>query len=338
LTGSELLTAARRGDQRAFEELVSEHRRGLYAHCYRMLGSVQDAEDALQESLLSAWRGLATFEGRSSVRIWLYQITTNACLRLISRRPRRIVSHDYGPARRDTADLGDPVEEPIWLEPWLDERSADDPVEADPAARYLQRESIELAFVAALQFLPGTQRAALILRDVLRFSSAEVARMLDTTQTAVNSALQRARRTVRERLPQETQRAELEALGANGQRELVDALMGAWEHADIAALVDLLTEDARFTMPPLPAWFRGRDDVGRFFIDWIFPTPWRLIPLGVNGQPAFLGYRGDPAGDGFRLAGINVLSVRAGRIDWIASFLDPGVHRFLGLSLELTNG
>jgi RNA polymerase sigma-70 factor (ECF subfamily) len=139
-------------------------------------------------------------------------------------------------------------------------------------------------------------------------------------------------------LPEETQRAELATLGANDQRDLVDALMRAWEHADVAALVDLLTEDVRFTMPPLPAWFSGRDDVGRFFIDRIFPTPWLLMPLWANGQPAFLGYRGDPGGDRFRLAGINVLSIRAGRIDWIASFLDPGVHRFLGLSSEFFNG
>jgi RNA polymerase sigma-70 factor (TIGR02960 family) len=338
LTESELLVAARRGDPTAFEGLVSRHRRELYAHCYRMLGSVQDAEDALQESLLGAWRGLASFEGRSSVRVWLYQITTNACLRLISRRPRRILSADYGPARRNTADLGEPVPGPIWLEPWADDSSVGDPAEADPATRYVQRESIELAFVATLQYLPGTQRAVLILRDVLEFPSADVARMLDTTPTAVNSALQRARRAVRERLPEKTQQAELDALGTKGQRELVNALMAAWERADVAALVDLLTEDARFTMPPLLAWFQGQGDIGRFFIDRMFPRPWRLVPLEANGQPAFLGYRGDPAGDRFRLAGINVLSVRTGRIDWIASFLDPAVHRHLGLPFELSQG
>jgi Arc/MetJ family transcription regulator len=188
-----------------------------------------------------------------------------------------------------------------------------------------------------VQYLPGTQRAALILRDVLGFRSSEAARIMDTTPTAVNSALQRARRTVRQRLPEKTQRAELEALGANGQRELVDALMSAWEGADVATLVGLLTEDARFTMPPLPAWFSGREDIGRFFIDRIFPTPWRLIPMRANGQPAFLGYQGDPAGDRFRLAGINVLSIRTGRIEWIASFLGPGVHRHLGLPSELSD-
>ena len=333
-----MLVAARRGDPTGFERLVSRYRRELYAHCYRMLGSVQDAEDALQESLLGAWRGLASFEGRSSVRAWLYSITTNACLRLISRTPRRMLSSDYSPPRRNTDDLGSFVTGSIWVEPWPDEDPAGESVELDPEARYLQRESVELAFVAALQYLPGTQRAALILRDVLQFPSAEVARILDTTPTAVNSALQRARKAVRERLPEKTQRAEVEAIGTDGQRELVDAFMRAWERADVAALVDLLTEDARFTMPPLPAWFLGRQDIGRFFVDRMFPTPWRLVPLRANGQPAFVGYQGDQAGKRFRLAGINVLSIRTGRISWIASFLDPAVHRRFGLSSEPPRG
>lgn len=227
LPESELLVAARRGDPAAFEQLVSRHRRELYAHCYRMLGSLQDAEDALQESLLGAWRGLATFEGRSSVRAWLHQITTHACLRLISRRPRRIVSPDYGPPRRNTDDLGDPVTGPIWVESWPDDESADAPGGVDPAAEYLRRESVELAFVAAVQQLPGTQRAVLILRDVLEFPSAEVARILETTPAAVNSALQRARKTVRERVPETMQQAKLDAIGTDGRRELVDAFLSS---------------------------------------------------------------------------------------------------------------
>jgi RNA polymerase sigma-70 factor (ECF subfamily) len=268
----------------------------------------------------------------------LYQITTNACLRLISRRPRRILSPDYGPPRRNTDDLGDPVTGPIWLEPWPDDEPAGAPGAVDPAARYLRRESVELAFVAALQHLPGTQRAVLLLRDVLEFPSAEVARILDTTLPAVNSALQRARKAVRQRVPEQTQQAELAAIGTKGQRELVDAFMRAWERADVAALVDLLAEDARFTMPPLPAWFHGQEDIGRFFADRMFPTPWRLVPLGANGQPAFAGYQGEAAGDRFRLAGINVLGIRTSRIAWIASFLDPEVHRHFGLPSELPRG
>src|SRR6266508_2079769 len=225
-----LLAAAKRGDQAAFEELVAHHRRELYAHCYRMLGSVQDAEDALQESLIGAWRGLAGFEGRSSLRTWLYRITTTACLRLIARNPRRILSPEYGPPRRDTSDLGEPVSGPVWLEPLLDDEPAADA--DDPEQRYLRRENVELAYVAALQHLPGTQRAVLILREVLQFSAAEVAEFLDTSPASVNSALQRARKTVEERVPDMSQRAELDALGDDGQRELVNAFVSAWERAD----------------------------------------------------------------------------------------------------------
>ena len=334
----ELLVAARRGEQEAFERLVFAYRRELFAHCYRMLGSVQDAEDALQESLLGAWRGLRAFEGRSSVRTWLYQIATNACLRLISRRPRRILSPDYGPARTSEDGVGDPVTGPIWLEPWPEDESVVAPGDVDPAARYVERESVELAFVAALQHLPATQRAVLILRDVLEFPTAEVARILDTTPVAVNSALQRARKAVHERVPVKSQRAELDEIGPNGQRELVDAFMSAWERSDVAALVALLAEDARFTMPPLPAWFRGRQDIGRFFAEQMFARRWRLVPLRSNGQPAFAGYRGDPEGHRFQLIGINVLSVSAGRVSWIASFLDPDVLRHFGLPTGMPPG
>jgi RNA polymerase sigma-70 factor (TIGR02960 family) len=335
LRESELLAAARRGDPAAFERLVSSHRRELYAHCYRMLGSVQDAEDALQESLLGAWRGLASFEGRSSLRAWLYRVTTNACLRLISRRPRRMLSPDHGPPRRDTDDLGEPVTGPVWLEPWPDDEPAGETGDVDPVARYLRRESVELAFVAALQHLPGTQRAVLILRDVLDFSAAEVARILDTTPASVNSALQRARKTVAERAPGTTQQVELAALGPEGQRGLVDAFVTAWERADVAAMLDLLAEDARFTMPPLPAWFRGREDVGRFFAERVFATPWRLLPLRANGQMGFACYSLEPGADRFRLGAINLLSLLEGRIVQIAGFLDPDVHRHFGLPTEL---
>jgi RNA polymerase sigma factor (sigma-70 family) len=178
MTEPQLLAAARGGDAVAFERLVTSYRPELYAHCYRMLGSVQDAEDALQESLLAAWRGLAGFVGRASLRAWLYQVSTNACLRLIARRPHRILSPDHGPPRRDTADLGEPVGGPVWLEPFLDEARAGEPGGGDPAASYLRREGVELAFVAALQHLPGPQRAVLILREVLGFSTAEVAGIL----------------------------------------------------------------------------------------------------------------------------------------------------------------
>jgi RNA polymerase sigma-70 factor (TIGR02960 family) len=328
-----LLADARRGDEAAFELLVERSRGELYAHCYRMLGSVQDAEDAVQESLLGAWRGLAGFEGRSALRTWLFRVATNACLRLSSRRPRRMLSFDQGPARSDTNDLGEPVTGPVWLEPWPDDLpAADGP---DPAAAYLRRESVELAFVAALQHLPGTQRAVLILREVLGFSAADVAQILDTTPASVNSAMQRARATVEQRVRQPTQQAELAALGPGGRRALVDAFVTAWERADVPALLDLLAEDARFTMPPLPAWFDGREDVGRFLAERVFATPWRLVSIAANGQPAFACYQYD--GQRFRLGAVNMLSLRNGQISWIAGFVDPQLLRHVPLEFSETD-
>jgi RNA polymerase sigma-70 factor (TIGR02960 family) len=332
MSEEQLLADARRGDEATFELLVRRHRRELYAHCYRMLGSVQDAEDAVQESLLAAWRGLAGFDGRSSLRTWLYSVATHACLRLSSRRSRRMLSFDHGPARSDTRDLGEPVTGPVWLEPWPDDLPADD--EADPASEYLRRESVELAFVAALQHLPGTQRAVLILRDVLGFTAAEVAGILTTTPASVNSAMQRARAAVAQRVPQRTQQAELSAMGPGGRRALIEAFVTAWERADVPALLDLLAEDARFTMPPLPAWFEGREDVGRFLARRVFATPWRLVPIAANGQPAFACYQYD--GERFRLGAVNVLSLRDGRVSWIAGFVDPQVHRHFSVPLEFS--
>jgi len=310
-----------------FEAQVAPYRRELYAHCYRMLGSAHDAEDALQESLLAAWRGLAGFEGRSSLRAWLYRVATNACLRLIDGRKRRVLAVEYGPPRTDTRDLGEMLTDRPFLEPLIEE--------TDPAASYERREDVELAFVAALQHLPGTQRAVLILREVLGFSAAEVADVLDTTSASVNSALQRARQAVDERVPRTTQAEELAALGDVGRRELVARFMAAWEGADLDALLALLAEDARFTMPPLPAWFDGREHVSRFFSDRVFETPWRLFPLTVNGQLGFACYMREPGADGFRLGAVNALTVRGGRVAEINGFLDPDVHRRAGLAPTL---
>jgi len=321
-----LLEAARGDDGAAFARLVEPYRAELHAHCYRMLGSVQDAEDALQDALLGAWRGLAGFEGRGSLRAWLYRITTNACLRLLRRRPRRLLSADYGPAFDQVDDLGEPVAEPVWLEPY-----------PTPEGRWELRESVELAFVAALQHLPATQRAVLILREVLGFSAAEVAGILDTSPAAVNSALQRARRAVDERVPHPSQQAELDALGPDGRRALVAAFVAAWERADVAALLELLADDARFTMPPLPAWFSGRADIGRFLAGRMFATPWRLVPISANGQLAFACYQGRQGGQGagrFRLGAINVVGLRGGRVAELTGFIDPALHRHFGLPEE----
>ena len=205
MNDDQLLEAARAGDEQAFAALVEPHRGALHAHCYRMLGSVVDAEDALQETLLRAWRGLASFEGRSSLRSWLYTVATNACLRAIERRPKRVLPVDYSPAADPHENVGEPLVESVWVEPYPDERLGVEDGLADPEARYEQRESVELAFVAALQHLPASQRAVLILRDVLGFSAREVAETLETTPTGVDSALQRAHKAVDDRLPERSQ-------------------------------------------------------------------------------------------------------------------------------------
>ena len=261
--------------------------------------------------------------------------TATACSdRFRTRRtPCRKPSWRYGPPRIDTADLGEPVTEPIWLEPIVTDLQAD---VQDPESRYVQRESIELAFVAALQHLPGTQRAVLILREVLQYSAAEVAELLDTTPASVNSALQRARKAVSERMPPRAQQAELAALGTEGRRELVEAFVTAWERADVAALLQLLTADARFTMPPLPAWFLGRDDVTRFFTDRVFAMPWRLVPITVNAQLGFACYVREAGADTFRLGAVNALTLRDGKIAVINGFIDPDLYRHLGLPDELS--
>lgn len=333
-----LLTAARTGDEGAFERLIGPRRRELHAHCYRMLGSTQDAEDALQEALLAAWRGLQGFEGRSSLRAWLFRICTNACLRAIERRPKRVLTPDYGPPSGQTEDLGEPVLEPIWLEPWIDQEPVDTSSGRDPAVRLLEREGVELAFVAAVQHLPGTQRAVLILREVLGYSAAEVAEMLDTTLASVNSAMQRARQAVEERVPGRSQQAEFADLGEGGLRALVANFVAAWERADVPALVELLSEDAQFTMPPLPTWFDGRERVAQFLHERVFATPWRLVPLVANAQPGFACYLQQPGDDRFTIGAVNVLSLRDGRITRINGFVDPAMFAAAGIPKEWPEG
>lgn len=329
---TELVAAAQAGDADAFERLAAAYRGPLHAHCYRMLGSLQDAEDALQETLLAAWRAIGGFEGRSSLRSWLYRIATNACLRVAEHRPHRLLSSDRGPARSDVHDLGDYAEsDPEWLEPYPS------PADDDPADRYQRRENVELAFVAALQKLPANQRAVLILREVLQFSAAEVAEALDTTIASVNSALQRARKTVDDRIIVGTQGEELRRLGPEGRRVLVAAFVAAWERADVPALVGMLAEDARFAMPPFPAWFRGRADIGRFLSERTFAFQWRVRPVTANGQLAAAFYRREPDSGRWMLAVINVLALRDGQITEMHAFLDPATHRWFGLPEELVD-
>ena len=273
-------------DSAAFEQLIEPYRAELHAHCYRMLGSVHDAEDALQEALLRAWRGLPQFEGRSSLRTWLYRIATNSCLRLIERRPRRVLPIDYGAPADPHDELAEPLMESVWIEPYSDGALADG--FAGPEARYEQRESVELAFVAALQHLPARQRAVLILRDVLGFSGAEVADALETTPKAVYSALQRAHKAVDEHLPAHSQQQTLRSLGDAQVRELVERYMDAWESGDVDAVVSMLAEDAILAMPPRPSWFRGLEAARVFLAGGpLAPTHSRRVrPAYANGQIA----------------------------------------------------
>lgn len=333
----DLLARARTGDTAAFDALVAPYRRRLHAHCYRMLGSPHDADDALQEALLAAWRAMASFEGRSALGTWLHRIGTNACLRLISQRPRRLVSPEYGPAFEQTAELGAPVAGPVWIEPLPDGDDLADGSHDDPAAALQRRERVALAFVAALQHLPGTQRAVLLMREVLEFSAAETAQALGLSTASVNSALQRAQQTVRRKLPAVSQAAELQHLGTDGLERLLREFARAWDARDVPALVGLLTEDARFTMPPLPAWFDGREAVARFLAERVFQTPWALQPLRANGQVGYACYMRAWGDDHFRLGAITLLDLRDGRISALHSFLDPAVHQYFGLAPEVSD-
>src|SRR5918999_682930 len=254
----ELLEAARASEEDAFARLVEPRRTELHAHCYRMLGSLQDAEDAVQDTLLRAWRGLPKFEGRSSLRSWLYRIATNVCLEAITRRPKRILPVDHGAASDPRDGPGEPLVESVWVEPYPDEVLAVEDGYAAPEARYEQREGVELAFIAALQHLPPNQRAVLIMREVLGFSAREVGESLETSVPSVNSALQRARTTVDERLPEQSQQATLRSLGDERLREVVEGYMDAMARGDVDAVVAMLTEDATFAMPPLRTWYGGR--------------------------------------------------------------------------------
>jgi RNA polymerase sigma-70 factor, ECF subfamily len=334
----DLLAAARGGDGDAFGRLVDPYRGELRAHCYRMLASVHDAEDAVQETLLRAWRGLARYEGRSSLRSWLYTIATNVCLRAIERRPKRVLPIDYGPDSADPhTEPAPPLSESVWIEPYPDERLEIADGLAGPAARYEQRESVELAFVAALQHLSAQQRAVLILRDVLGYSGAEAAEMLDTNADAVYSTLQRAHKAVEARLPEESQQTTLRSLGDERLREIVERYVGAWERRDVDGLAAMLAKDAVLAMPPVPTWFRGRDVVAAFLRGYPLGVgaPWRLVTTRANGQPAFGHYRWDEDTQAFVARTIALLTLADDRIVEITAFREPRLFSWFGLPDEL---
>ncbi len=318
-----------------FRDQLEPFRPELQMHCYRMLGSVHDAEDAVQEALLRAWRGLEGFQGRSSLRSWLYTIATNVCLRAIERRPTRVLPIDYGPSADPHLPLGPPVLESIAVEPCADSELALEERLTVPDARYEQREAVELAFIAALQHLPARQRAVLILRDVLDFSGAEVAGALQTTPASVYSLLQRAHAAIDERLPERSQQATLRSLGDQDVRRIVDRYVNAWTSNDVDALVEMLTEDAAMAMPPTAAWFEGRDAVIEGLRTWPLSgeRSWRLQPTWVNSQPAVGAYRLESSGR-YELHHLMVISFHERTIGQLTAFLDLDPGR-LGLPREL---
>ena len=313
------LARARDGDEQAFRDLTDGHRRELQVHCYRILGSVQDAEDALQETLLSAWRGLDGFEERSSLRTWLYTIATNRCLNTLrdgARRPQEERPLSFQPP--EPTRYG----EFAWLEPYPDALLEGVPDAAPgPEARYEAREAVALAFVTALQRLPPRQRAAIVLKDVLGFQAAEVARMLETTETSVNSALQRARATLDAQAPPSRERAPLPR--SVGERELVGRFADAFENGRVDQIVALLTEDAWVTMPPEPFEYQGAAAINEFFKHAFIARrdrTHRLVPTGANGQPAFGHYMGDAYAPILRGMGVIVLTLEGDRISHLIRF------------------
>jgi RNA polymerase sigma-70 factor (TIGR02960 family) len=334
LVTTDLITRARAGDGDAFRELTEPHRRELQVHCYRMLGSLQDAEDALQDALLAAWQGLGGFDGRSSLRTWLYRIATNRCLdarRAASRRRAK---------EWDVPDVEPPepsrLGEIVWLEPFPDallEGAVDVPL--GPEARYEQTESISLAFITALQVLPPRQLAVLILRDVLGFRTNEVADILDATVESVNSALKRARASLRRGLPPTDGREPPPAPDSPAERALVGKFVRAYESGDVDALVALLTADVGVSMPPVPLEYHGRDVVARFYASIFRPgREFDLLPTRANGQPAYGVYRRAPTGGIRHGSGILVLTLTGDRICAMTRF-DNNVLPWFGLPRSL---
>lgn len=324
MTEIEILEAARAGDEDAYSALVAPLRHELQVHCYRMLGSNADAEDAVQEALVRAWRGLNTFESRSSIRAWLYRIATNVCLSFAERSHRRVLPVDFGPASDPHGPRRAPITESVW---WVE------PLTTDPENRAEQREHVELAFIAALQILQPLQRATLILRDVLDFSAAETAELLGSTPAAVNSALQRAHQSVQKHLPQQSQQTVQRDLGDARLTELADRYIDAWQRSDVDGLVNLLVEDAVFSMPPMPDWFQGRSVIAEFLMQrpMVAANRWHLVRMEVNGQLAFGSYLWSDEAEGFCAHGISVLTLEGPKIAEVIAYLEPELVPAFGL-------
>ncbi|WP_349881170.1 sigma-70 family RNA polymerase sigma factor [Micromonospora sp. HUAS YX12] len=314
-----MLAAARAGDGAAFSRLVEPLREELRAHCYRMLGSFHDAEDAVQDTMDRAWRAVDRFEDRGSIRPWLYRIATNRALSLLDARGRRELPTDFTAQGVSRAEV-------TWLEPYPDPLAPS--VQPDPETHAIARESIELAFVAALQHLPPRQRAVLLLRDVLGYSAEETAGMLVTTVAAVNSAMQRARRIVAGLTPSGTQQRILAELGDAGQREVARRYTAAWESGDVETIVAMLTEDARYSMPPLSVWYEGHEQLRGFLTEVTGGRRWRFLPTSANGQLAFGTYLWNDAAAAYLPAGLDLLVLRGRRVAEVVSFLDACLPAF----------
>ena len=327
---SRTLKAALAGSRQAFDELAEPHRRELQVHCYRMLGSILDAEDQVQETLLRAWQKLHTFEGRAPFRAWLYRIATNACLDEIAKRPKRSLPPELYPAAHPGQPMDPPILDPIWIEPFPD--GLLDSVQSNPAARFDQRESVTLAFLVALQSLPPRQRAILLLRDVLSLRANEVASLVGSSVSAVNSALYRARIRLENNYPST---ANTTLASDPAVQELLERYVAAWESADVDSLVALLREDATFPMPPVPTWVKGRGAIREFVSRNILGGDargrWRLVPTRANSQPAFGWYRRQSDRATYNAFGIQVITIEEGLIADATTFGFPELFEVFDL-------
>ena len=337
LNEAALLRFAKAGDQQAFQQLTEPHRRELQLHSYRMLGSFHDAEDMVQETLLRAWRGLPGFDGRASIRQWLYRIATNACLNALASRGRsgRVLPETYGPPSGKMPDR-EPASEVPWLEPYPDAALEGIPdLSPQPDVRYEMREAVQLAFIATIQLLPPRQRSVLLLLDVLGWSAAETARLLNSSTAAVNSALQRARATLENRLP--VRRSYAAGSTGGEERALVQRYVRAWETTDIDEFTALLHQDAIMSMPPWQQWYQGRAAIATFFAATGRPgghAPFRLIPTAANGSAAFAFYSRWHSPE-WRFHSIQIIQFDSTAIDRLTSFVMPALASVFGLPAVL---
>ncbi len=331
------LEAARRGDRQAFSLLAEPHRLELLTHCYRMLGSLEDAEDQVQETFLRAWKRIDTYEGRASFRAWLYKIATNACLDALKDLPRRSLPPDLTMSVDLSAPLPPPRDPSLWIQPFPEDLLA--PTNSSPEAHYDAYEGISLAFLVALHVLPSRQRGVLILKDVLDWSIAEIAGAMDTSQSSVTSLLHRARVTMHKYNVTRRQHGYRKNISDQQTRQLLDRYMHAWESADIDGIVSLLTEDATFPMPPFPIWIQGKSLIRAFIslltISGEAQNRWKLIPIRANGQPGYAIYQADEPDRRYAPFALQLLTIENNLVTAITTFGFPSLFRFFNLPASL---